>query len=432
MDRVALRRVGPGTAMGGLMREYWMPAAKSSELVAGGAPVRILLLGEQLIGFRDGSGRVGVMDHRCPHRGTSLFFGCNEKDGLRCVYHGWKFDVEGKCLDQPNVPVRDRAPDKAAARAYKAVDRNGLIWVYMGSRAVPPPLPAYGPLKYPGDQLVVALAQTRCNWLQALEGAIDNTHTGFLHKSDIQTRLKKGGDGPETELLRYFLSDPCPEIEAVDTDWGTMYGIRRPGRPGSSYWRVGHFLFPCWSIPSAGPFGKDMQMLGWIPMDDTHTLHISMRWAGNDQGPRAQQSGGVETLPNTTDWLGRWIPVANSSNDYNMDREAQLSGESFTGIQRIPTQDRMANESMGEMCDYDLEHLKSSDLMISRTRRRVFAAAEAHQRDGSVPAGVDDPDVFNGARGGDYLAPERLGFAETYQARMRQLGAEPTEILDSV
>lgn len=414
--------------MGQMMREYWIPAALSSELVAGGAPVRLLLMGEKLLGFRDGAGRAGVMDHRCPHRGTSLFYGRNEQDGLRCAYHGWKFDVEGNCLDQPNVVDRDKTLDKAPAPAYPTADRNGMVWVYMGSRAAPPPPPDFGPMHFPGEQLVIAASLARCNWLQALEGAIDNSHTGFLHRTDLENRLKRGGTGPETELLRYFLACPNPEIEALDSDWGTMYGNKRPARPGAAYWRVGHFIFPFWTVPTPGPFGRDVQMLGWIPMDDTHTFHISLRWKGNDSGPRAQENATIETLPNTTDWLGRWIPAANNENDYAMDRAAQLRGESFTGIARIPNQDRMAYESMGEMSDYDVEHLKSSDLMISRTRRRVFAAAEAYERDGTPPPGVDDPSVFKGARGGDYLAGEKLNFIDSYREQMRQIAADEGKI----
>ena len=242
-------------------------------------------------------------------------------------------------------------------------------------------------------------------------------------KGGVEGR-KRGGDGPDTELLRYFLACPNPEIEALDAPWGTMYGNRRPARPGTAYWRVGHFVFPFWSVPTPGPFGKDVQMLGWVPMDDTHTFHISLRWAGNDRGPRAQESAIIETLPNTTDWFGRWIPAANADNDYLIDRAAQLRDESYTGISRIPNQDRMAYESMGEMSDYDFEHLKTSDLMISRTRRRVFAAAEALVRDGTVPPGVDDPTVGEGARGGDYLAAETLDFMTSYREQMQRI-AEP-------
>ncbi|HEY1301749.1 MAG TPA: Rieske 2Fe-2S domain-containing protein, partial [Stellaceae bacterium] len=140
-DRDDLVRVGPGTAMGSLMRQYWLPAAMSSELERDAAPMRLMLLGERLIAFRDSSGRVGVMDHRCPHRCASLFLGRNEKDGIRCVYHGWKFDAEGRCVEMPNTPAHQDYKDKVRAKAYKVAERNGLVWVYMGERAEAPPLP---------------------------------------------------------------------------------------------------------------------------------------------------------------------------------------------------------------------------------------------------------------------------------------------------
>src|SRR5215468_10720231 len=145
VEGAELTRVGPGTVMGELMRQYWIPAAMSSELKRDGAPLRLMLLGEKLIAFRDSAGRVGVMDHRCPHRCASLFLGRNEAGGLRCVYHGWKFDAEGNCVDMPSVPVDRDFKDKVRAKAYRVAERNGLIWVYMGDRATAPPLPAIEP-----------------------------------------------------------------------------------------------------------------------------------------------------------------------------------------------------------------------------------------------------------------------------------------------
>src|SRR5262249_40856175 len=165
--------------MGQLMRQYWVPAALSSEVVADAAPTRLMLLGEKLIAFRDSQGRVGVMDHACPHRCASLFFGRNEGSGLRCAYHGWKFDVEGNCLDMPNVPPRHAFPQKVKAKAYPVVERSGLVWAYMGAREVPPPLPVLEPLLLPGEERNLFCVQRECNWLQALEGDIDTSHFGF-------------------------------------------------------------------------------------------------------------------------------------------------------------------------------------------------------------------------------------------------------------
>ena len=176
--------VGPGTPMGELMRCYWMPAALSSELERDGAPVRLMLLGEKLIAFRDSAGRVGVMDHRCPHRCASLFLGRNEEGGIRCVYHGWKFDVAGNCLDMPSLPPPG-FKEKVKAKAYKVVERAGVVWVYMGAGAQAPPLPAFEVLDLPEDEIRVGFIQRDCNWLQALEGEIDTSHFGFLHAGHV-------------------------------------------------------------------------------------------------------------------------------------------------------------------------------------------------------------------------------------------------------
>ena len=186
-DGLELTRVGPGTVMGDLMRCYWIPALMSSELVRDGAPVRLMLLGEKLIAFRDSAGRVGVMDHRCPHRCASLFLGRNEEGGLRCIYHGWKFDVAGNCLDMPSLPPPG-FKEKVKARAYKVVERAGVVWVYMGARAEAPPLPAFEILDLPEDEIRVSFIQRDCNYLQALEGEIDTSHFGFLHAGHVDPR----------------------------------------------------------------------------------------------------------------------------------------------------------------------------------------------------------------------------------------------------
>ncbi|HTT78696.1 MAG TPA: Rieske 2Fe-2S domain-containing protein, partial [Stellaceae bacterium] len=184
-DSDDLVRVGPGTAMGALMRQYWLPAAMSAEVKPDGAPLRLMLLGEQLIAFRDSAGRIGVMDHRCPHRCASLFLGRNEEGGLRCIYHGWKYDVEGNCVDTPNL-ADPEFKNRIKAKAYKTVERNGLVWVYMGERqAAPPPLPLIEATLLPEAEVTINFVQRECNYLQALEGDIDTSHFGFLHAGGI-------------------------------------------------------------------------------------------------------------------------------------------------------------------------------------------------------------------------------------------------------
>src|SRR5438132_2987893 len=189
-DNELITRVGPGTPMGNLMREYWVPAMLSSELPhADSDPVRVMLLGEQLIGYRDSSGKIGLLPNNCPHRGASLFFGRNEEAGLRCVYHGWKFDVDGNCLDMPNEPAESDFKHKVKATAYPCVERNGLVWSYMGPRETPPPLPDLEANNLPEGEYSVSAIQRECSYLQALEGDVDTSHVGFLHF---------GASGPES------------------------------------------------------------------------------------------------------------------------------------------------------------------------------------------------------------------------------------------
>ena len=180
-DNEILSRVGPGTPTGEMMREYWMPACLSSELEKDAPPLRLRLLGEKLIAFRDTNGKVGILDHRCPHRCASLFFGRNEEDGLRCVYHGWKFDTEGNCLEMPNVPVDYRFEPRVKAKAYRTIEQGGLIWTYMGKRETAPPPPALEVFNIPEGERNIQAHQRECNWLQSLEGDIDTSHFGFLH-----------------------------------------------------------------------------------------------------------------------------------------------------------------------------------------------------------------------------------------------------------
>src|SRR5215210_1389733 len=181
-DNEYLCRVGPGTPMGDLMRQYWMPAIRSDELPSPDCPpLRVMLLGEQLIGFRTTSGAVGLIQNACPHRGASLFFGRNEEEGLRCVYHGWKFDAGGACVDMPSEPAESNFKNKVRARAYPCKERCGVVWTYMGQRQTPPPLPDLEPNMLEEGRWAVGNLQRDCNWMQALEGDIDTVHVPFLH-----------------------------------------------------------------------------------------------------------------------------------------------------------------------------------------------------------------------------------------------------------
>ena len=399
-----LTRVGPGTPMGRMFREYWMPAARSDELKRDGDPVRIKLLGEELIAFRDSSGRVGVMDHRCPHRCASLFYGRNEEDGIRCIYHGWKYDVEGNCLDQPNLPPHQVFKDKVKAKAYVAAERNGLIWVFMGKKRPAPPLPALEANMLPETELRIDFVQRRCNWLAGVEGELDTSHIGFLHFGSVTA-----GD-MAASLQRFALANRTPEYVATETEYGAVYAAYRPADDGNTYWRFGQFAFPCWTMPPINAFEHNILNRAYVPMDDTHTMIVDVMWKGAFQRLVAttQVPGGnnrqYNYLPNTTDWHGRWRLAGNNGNDHLIDREVQRT-KSFSGIEGIQPQDQAVQESMGEIVDRSFEHLAASDVMIARVRRLLLKAARGMAQ-GATPPGAADPLCLDGVRGGHFVSKQ--------------------------
>jgi phenylpropionate dioxygenase-like ring-hydroxylating dioxygenase large terminal subunit len=404
-DNELLCRVGPGTPMGALMRQYWVPAALSSELPKPDCtPVRIRLLGENLIAFRTTSGAVGLIQNHCPHRGTSLFFGRNEDEGLRCVYHGWKFDLTGQCVDMPSEPAATDFKRKVKAVAYPCVERGGLVWAYMGPRSTPPPLPELEANMIPEGGLQIY--QRECNWVQALEGDIDTGHTVFLHLGGMTA-----DEAPEGSWARNALTHRALSYEVVDTDSGVMYGASRPSGPDQTYWRVANFLFPFWAMVPTGVLGLEIRARAWIPMDDEHTLALTIgRLPMRSAKVGRQTVGPVETLPNTSDWYGRFRAVANKNNDYFIDRDKQKT-ESYTGIDSIFLQDQMATESMGAIYDRTQERLGTSDMMVIRTRKRLIDAARALRDRGEVPPGVDQPGVY-AIRSGGAVLPRTANWLE--------------------
>jgi phthalate 4,5-dioxygenase len=457
-DNELLCRVGPGTPMGNLMREYWVPALMSSELPEPNcAPVRVLILGEKLVAFRDSQGRVGLIDHACPHRGASLFFGRNEEEGLRCVYHGWKFDVTGACVDMPSEPAESNFKHKVKAVAYRCVERGGLVWTYMGTRETPPPLPDLEPNMLADSECVVTATQRECSWLQGLEGDIDTSHAAFLHEGAVPLEATI----PNT-FGYYNLADRAPRYQVLETEFGTTYGAYKPAGEDQLYWRIAHFLMPFYTMTPTGVLGLKVIAGARVPMDDEHTMHfaISARARGpvglsgpngsaSPGGPGIGQpsvrtdrgvngnwglSGGAGYVPNTSGWYGRWRNAANVDNDYLLDREAQQSMDSYTGIVGIGTQDQAIIESMGPIYDRRKEHLGTSDAMIIKTRQRLLAAVKALRDQGAVPPGVDEPEVYR-VRSGGIVLPKDADWMEATRERRKAFVEHPgldTEIVGLV
>ena len=440
-DNELLCKVGSGTPTGALLRQYWIPALMSSELPErDGAPVRVRLLGENLIAFRVTSGKIGLIQNHCPHRGASLFFGRNEEEGLRCVYHGWKYSCEGHCVDMPNEPEESNFKSKIHATAYPCVERNDIIWTYMGPRQTPPPLPDIEPNMLPQGEYQVQKVLRECNWFQGLEGDIDTSHLGFLHLGAVKPEQTKPGT-----FDYYNVTDRAPKYAVVDTEFGTSYGAYRPAEADTYYWRIAHFLFPFFTMIPTGILGMQVLVRAWVPVDDNHIMFWSIAAprsrvgkgaaggaAGLSAGGRpvaaaGSRAGGFEFLPDSPDWTGKFRLAQNKDNDYLIDRDAQRT-TSYTGIAGIHQQDQAVTESMGPIYDRTQEHLGSSDAMVIRTRRRVINAARALRDNATTPPGVDDPAVYRYRSGGVILPRDAQWLEATKGLRRAFVEAPPEQI----
>ncbi|HLG72726.1 MAG TPA: Rieske 2Fe-2S domain-containing protein [Chloroflexota bacterium] len=395
-------RVRPGTPMGDVLRQYWLPLVLSHEVESDGPPLRVRLLGEDLVAFRDSDGQVGLLGDHCPHRGASLFFGRNQECGLRCVYHGWKFDRAGRCVDMPNEQPESNFKDKIHHTAYRCRERNGVVWTYMGPRSEPPELPSLEWNLVPEAQRHVTKRRQLSNWIQALEGGIDPCHTPFLHSSFKRAQA----DSPRSRFLQ---ADKHPRYELLDTPYGMRIGTRRTIDEQHDFWSITHFLMPFYNAFSATDGQPDPTVGGfaWVPMDDTSTMAWCFSWnpvrpLTNDEihetRARTLLGGGVhvgadELLPPTSEPGGAWRPIARAENEYLLDRAAQRS-ERFSAVPGISGQDFSLQESMGPMFDRSQEHLGSSDTAIIQARRCWLKAARELREHGRTPLGVDHPESY--------------------------------------
>ena len=420
-DNALLTQVGPGTPMGEMIRQFWIPAVQSIELPEPDCPpVRVKLMCEELVAFRDTNGDVGLVDNYCPHRRASLFFGRNEECGLRCVYHGWKFDVNGDCVDMPSEPAESNFKDKVKIKAYPCRERNGVIWTYMGPRAELPPLPDLEANMVPEGEWAIANVMRSCNFVQALEGDIDTSHLGFLHLGAVDP----AGTAPGS-FDYYTVNIRNPRYKIMDTAYGTSYAAYRDASEGNYYWRFAHFLLPFYTMIPTGILGIQILARAWVPIDDDHTMFWNMMVPSTRQGNSAGQGGsapprrGVNIdgktgassyIPNGTGWYDRWNLTQNADNDYMIDREAQKTGQNFTGIDGIYLQDQVVTEAMGAIVDRTKEHLGTSDTMVIKTRRRLMNAARNLQ-EGIVPEPVDHPEMY-ALRSGGVVLPKETDWLE--------------------
>jgi phthalate 4,5-dioxygenase len=384
-----LCRTGPGTPMGELFRRFWLPALLPSELPAPDSePIRFRILSEDLIAFRDTNGKVGFLDQHCPHRGASLFFGRNEECGLRCVYHGWKFDVDGNCVDMPNEPAESDFKHKVKATAYPAAEYAGLIWIYMGPPDKKPPLPLYQWCARPdADQTTGSKWMQESNYAQALEGNIDSSHVGFLHKTFDHPTFRAGGSLQNTQQ----------RTVTRETDFGFVYGARRHMPDGQYYWRVTTYAMPTFTqIASQSRGGSGIFL---IPRDDVSHWWITVNPPRLPDEPERVDSsiagllnGSAIADPATLGLIpGTWRRVRNKDNDYMLDRHMQRT-HNYTGLPGNRAQDQAVTESMGEIVNRPNEHLGAADTAIIVMRRLLMRMARA------VEAGVEPELVMHPER----------------------------------
>lgn len=410
-DNELLCRVGPGTAMGNLIREYWFPALPSREFPdADGDIKRMRLLGENLVMFRDSEGRVGALAEACPHRGASLYFGRNEECGLRCPYHGWKFDVTGTCIDMPTEPEGSNFINKVRARAYPCRDVNHMVWIYMGARTEPPPFPNFEVNTLPPENVAEPnIMMEEANWVQNMEGDLDSVHLDWVHK-----RLHKDGPKPPLGTNGFYNPDPRPpHFDVVKTSYGAYYSAMREMPDGQDWHRVNQYILPFHTMITVGP---TVVFRSFVPIDDHYAMLITqtanpaapIEKAANDNMLNAfDEVGGY--IKRTHDPRSYFLTKANKTNDYMLDRDVQknLMYNGVPFIMNLP--DRAMTELMCDaegqpLYDRTREHLGTSDVFVIAVRRQLLGAAKQLRASGEPPENVEHPELGR-VRMGTFLLP---------------------------
>ena len=416
-----LCEIGPGTPMGNLLRRFWLPALLSEELPTPDCtPVAFRVLAEDLVAFRDSRGKAGIIDAYCPHRHAHLYWGRNEEGGLRCTYHGWKYDTEGNCLEMPNEPPESIFKDKIRTLAYPTREAGGIVWAYMGPREkMPSEPPAYEWARVPDSHRITTKRLQMSNWAQAVEGGIDSSHISFLHSRVEKPRdvapstvsgTRDAGEAAERGMAQATGSegtargaafDRSPRFWTSTRDFGFMVAARRNAADEQYYWRVTPFMLPSSTIIPGGD-QPDRNLGGhvWVPMDDHHVWTFSMTWNTERPISDEERAGHLEGYgihteidPHKSDWdLGlsnAYLPVRNRTNNYMIDREEQRT-RTFTGIKGISEQDMSIQEAMGAISPRWLEHLGTTDKAIIEFRSVLLGLCR-DLMNGKEPAVAHNP-----------------------------------------
>lgn len=398
-DNETLTRVGPGTPMGDWMRLFWIPFYPATGLTPDGQPKRVKLLGEDLVAYRDSDGRPGLVANACPHRGAPMMFGRNEECGLRCVYHGWKFDVTGKVVDMPAIEKDSLMWKSVRIKAYPCEERNGILWTYMGEADDPPPLPEIEFNLVPQENVFVSFRVQECNWLQALEGEIDSAHAPILHgRIDGKGAINQWVAGQDLQ----------PKLECQRTEAGVSIAARRVVDEQTHYWRVNQFMAPFWTL--VPPQSKFPELSGhaWVPMDDENTLCLMFSYVPNgelyprmrevlENGHKGRETGHAsincyEPQPPGTPY-GDFRTKYRPDTGFGFNYESQQTSW-FSGVPGLWVQDAVCQSGTMPIYDRTQEHLCASDAGIVLTRRMLLDSVKAYRETGARPAGADRPETF--------------------------------------
>lgn len=428
-ENIRLTMTDAGTPMGNTLRRYWQPILLSRELPEPDcAPSRVKLLNEDFIAFRDSDGHVGIVEPHCAHRGANLYFGRNEECGLRCVYHGWKFDRHGQCVDMPNVPanVAENMKDHASIRALQIAEAGGIIWAYFGEGKTPP-LPDFEFLAVPPEHRFVSKKYQQCNWAQAVEGGLDTSHFSYLHagvrdgdkasllEAGNRTKRQRGENEPfRFARFRWLIEDGAPRFTVLEHQAGLLLCAARTADNDSLYWRMTQYLLPNHSL-TPGNLPEDTSLANtWVPINNHSCWIFCYAWHPDrpiDTEERERLAAGAGIFAEVDQ---QYMPIRRRENDYLIDREAQRTS-SYSGIGGISEQDQAIADSQGLIADRTKEMLVQTDLGIVKFREKLFKACDAVNR-GDVPEGVMNPEAYR-VRSGDAVAPEEVPIEEVVKER---------------
>jgi phthalate 4,5-dioxygenase oxygenase subunit len=407
-----ITQTGPGTPGGKLLRSYWQPIVTAEEMPAGGDPKPIRIMSEDLVLFRDDDNRLGLIGLHCPHRGTDLSYGRVEDGGLRCLYHGWAFDVNGNCIDQPAEPEDKKFCHKVRHTAYPVQEKGGVIWTYMGE-GEPPLIPDLPFLTPPEENRAVFRVEQDCNWVQALEGSIDPSHVSYLHGMGGAT---DPDDPDDIDLAGVAKLDDHPSLEIQRLRYGARICALRKLPNGRSHLRVTNYVYPnATALPnnvSAGGDGKPPRGTGcggryYVPIDDTH--HCRYEFVSTYDEPIDKDSHRARRVGNVTEDLRH---VRSAANRYLQDRD-EMKTKTFAGLgPYFPAHDCFAIESQGAIQDRTTEHLGVTDIAVIEMRKAIIDAIQKMQEGAEAPGLLRDPAEASFPElivAGEYIEPDLTG-----------------------